>query len=272
MENIKIKCRFCGKNISRRAFSSHLRLHDNMKFIDYVNMFKEDFSDYTPCKICGKYSFGIYCTRKCNGIANGNRNKGKQWGVTIDKDCRDIAMKKRRQNQLDGITVHPRLGKKLSDESKKLLSDIALQNAQKPDYKNPMSGKTHTPEAIQKIFTHRYVTTIEQLVKDYLDSCGIEYYFQFFIVKDGVCKSFDFKIKNTNIIIEVDGDYWHGGPGVKKYAPEIDVTRENDKFKTELAKNSGYKVYRFWESELKKDINIIQKNIFELFTKTVRQK
>jgi hypothetical protein len=40
---------------------------------------------------------------------------------------------------------------------------------------------------------------LEKFVSYILDKNNIQYIYQFFLSKDGVCKSYDFKIKDTNI-------------------------------------------------------------------------
>ena len=64
---------------------------------------------------------------------------------------------------------------------------------------------------------------------------------------------YDFKIKNTNILVEVDGDFYHTNPN--KYVSPICKTQEdvmkNDMKKNLIAKSSGYTLLRFWESDIK---------------------
>ena len=67
-------------------------------------------------------------------------------------------------------------------------------------------------------------------------------------------KIFDFYIPSKNMLIEVDGDYWHGNP--EKYAEKNGMQRKNaknDQFKDVLAKGYGYGIERVWENDLKKN-------------------
>jgi very-short-patch-repair endonuclease len=68
----------------------------------------------------------------------------------------------------------------------------------------------------------------------------------------------DFLIPNPrkegkDIVIEEDGDYFHGNPDYK-YNNEQNkkqlIQRRNDKEKTECFKQFNYRVLRFYESEL----------------------
>jgi len=79
----------------------------------------------------------------------------------------------------------------------------------------------------------------------------------YFITKDKICKSYDFKIKDKPIIIEVDGDFWHGGPGTTSFWKDVDKVKENDKIKENKADERGIKIIRFWQSELKNNTDIV---------------
>jgi len=82
-----------------------------------------------------------------------------------------------------------------------------------------------------------------------LESLNIKYEPQFEL--DG--KYFDFRISGTNILIEVDGIYWHA-----KYAKNLNEAQMrntlNDACKTKLAAKHGYVLLRFWEDDITTDI------------------
>jgi very-short-patch-repair endonuclease len=66
---------------------------------------------------------------------------------------------------------------------------------------------------------------------------------------DGRC--FDFYIPSKNLLIEVDGIYWHGrNIGDDKLNVDQANSRRNDKYKNELAIRKGYNLLRVWEDEL----------------------
>ena len=90
-----------------------------------------------------------------------------------------------------------------------------------------------------------------------LSKLNIAYETQFFLQH----KSFDFKLKNTKILIEVNGDYWHGNPSfyneddVLNYPGGKVVVRdlwEKDKIKKERAEKYNYKLVYIWENEIVK--------------------
>ena len=82
-----------------------------------------------------------------------------------------------------------------------------------------------------------HITSLERIVKDYLDKNKIDYIFQFptrtgFVI--------DFVILEQRIAIEVDGKKWHTSKEAKK----------RDKFKDYQLKREGWKVIRIKEEEI----------------------
>ena len=76
-----------------------------------------------------------------------------------------------------------------------------------------------------------------------------------------------------NICIFCDGDYWHANPikypiGIKiRFGEKVlnsEQIWEKDKKVTESLIKSGYKVFRFWEKDIKKDVGKCIDKIFSL--------
>lgn len=72
---------------------------------------------------------------------------------------------------------------------------------------------------------------------------------------------YDFLLTDTNILIEVNGDYWHANPLFYKendlmhyFYSEVSAKDiwQRDLFKKKLAEDQGYRVIYVWENELKK--------------------
>ena len=92
-------------------------------------------------------------------------------------------------------------------------------------------------------------SSIERKLAGYLVDHNISFICQF-KYKLGVA---DFFIK-PNIVIEVDGDYWHNLPNAQ----------ERDKRQTLYLEKEGYTVLRLWEHELNKNPDICIEKIMEL--------
>lgn len=82
-------------------------------------------------------------------------------------------------------------------------------------------------------------SSLELGVAESLDTQRIKYTQQF--RPEGMTKPFDFYFPDTNILLEIQGDYWHNLPGAW----------ERDKVKAEEAIDLGYIVYEIWEHDLK---------------------
>jgi G:T-mismatch repair DNA endonuclease (very short patch repair protein) len=280
----KIKCRLCNNEYDAKRIGAHVSRTHKMDYVEYATLYWMDLPNWSPCKNkeCGTICKATYCSAECFSIGQSITLMGRKQPTRSEAHSRKIseAAKKR----LSDPTQHPMYGKKHSDESLRLISNTQKKRlsdpTQHPMYgkthstnskelmskshkgkrvgeRNGMYGKTHTPEAIKKIFSKRTMNKLETLVSEWLDTHGIKYHYQFFINKDGICKSYDFKIKGTNKILEIHGDYWHGGEGVDVHFFDVDSTIKNDKIKKELAESLGYEVIVVWEHELKDNVHIL---------------
>lgn len=99
---------------------------------------------------------------------------------------------------------------------------------------------------------------LETLVAVSLEEMDIHYDRSFWIKN----RQYDFKIKDTNILIEVQGDFWHGNP-LKYKSGDIlkipgtdgilvDKIWKKDKNKLDLANTHGYNIIYVWECDIRK--------------------
>jgi len=88
--------------------------------------------------------------------------------------------------------------------------------------------------------------------KELLEANNIPYIFQYAVPwQNGWKKWYDFYIPHINLLIEIDGIYWHGkGLLDEQLNTQQTQTRLNDQLKNELAKNSGYSLIRIWSDEI----------------------
>jgi very-short-patch-repair endonuclease len=81
--------------------------------------------------------------------------------------------------------------------------------------------------------------------------------------------SVDFAFPEQKIAVECDGDYWHGNPA--KYQGKLNsIQKKNsevDRKRMRIIEASGWKIIRFWEHQIKKDVKIcvdlIEENLKE---------
>lgn len=94
-------------------------------------------------------------------------------------------------------------------------------------------------------------TKIELLVKEFLSSRQIEFVQEYNFGNF----YFDFWIKNTSLLIEVNGDYWHANPCVYPDTNLLNETQKKmvrrDNYKRKFAKEHGFFVLYVWETDIK---------------------
>lgn len=86
-----------------------------------------------------------------------------------------------------------------------------------------------------------------------------EYFYKFY--------SIDFADVENKIAFEVDGDFWHTNPKFFPDGCKFDAqkrNRINDKTKNSFLKNRGWTVLRFWEDDIKNNIEQIKQQIIKL--------
>jgi very-short-patch-repair endonuclease len=133
-------------------------------------------------------------------------------------------------------------------------------------------GKTSAEMLIEYSHFFGKKTDIEKMFEVILEELEIPFQCKFRIYdKDKVnfwFREYDFLILNTNILIEVDGDYWHGNQNIFEELTEFQKSIQiNDEIKENFAKNKGYNVIRFWGSDIKKNSQEIKNRIKEIWEK-----
>jgi len=94
--------------------------------------------------------------------------------------------------------------------------------------------------------------------KDILRELGIEY-IQSFKLKN---KFYDFYLQKENILIEIDGVYWHAKNLDNKQLNSTQKhNKENDKLKNLIAEENNILLLRFWEDEI--DTKNVIKRLYE---------
>lgn len=126
-------------------------------------------------------------------------------------------------------------------------------------------GKTSIQIMREALSKFRKDTSIEKEIEKILLRNNIEYKKQYSIFyKKDRSKTYDFYLPTYNVLIEADGDYWHGNRDKFKTLNETQLKNlENDIFKNKLAIDYNHNLIRFWGSE------IIKKNFENVFMKTI---
>jgi very-short-patch-repair endonuclease/predicted nucleic acid-binding Zn ribbon protein len=263
-------CQICNQEMSFGRIKRHISIkHKEITIDQYLKQYWSTLPLHKPCEVCNENIVYKYktCSKECHSLLASNTLKGipkpegfmsnehkdkiskstvgrivsKETGDKISKSSKGVSRNKGKQ---------PMLGKKQSDETKQIQSQKRKEYYAQGNEPWTKTNK-HSAETIEKIFAKKPMNKLEKFVSSLLEEYNIKYHYQFFLkTKDGVCKSYDFKIKDTNILLEIDGDYWHGGPGVEKHFYRLEETKQNDLFKDQLAKDNGYSLIRIWESNI----------------------
>ena len=87
-------------------------------------------------------------------------------------------------------------------------------------------------------------------------------------------KFYDFIIPELNLIVEVDGDYYHGKKKDKHgRLNEIQKRNmKNDQYKNKLAIKNGYNIIRFWGSDIRETKSHVAKALNDKIKRLLSKK
>lgn len=89
-------------------------------------------------------------------------------------------------------------------------------------------------------------------IKEFLEKMKIDYVYQYYAKEIG--RFYDFYLPEYNVLIEIDGDYWHGNPREYPKGKFNAIQKKNrkvDKIKDDFAKKKHIQLFRLWEFDLK---------------------
>jgi very-short-patch-repair endonuclease len=186
---------------------------------------------------------------KIKNKLKGNKNTlGKHWKLS-DQTKRKQSIAKKGKKRIGYIPWN--IGIPRSEETKQKIRNKKLGKKRKPfsiEHIQKMKEK-----ALQRIqnYPGPYKDTKPELkMKEILTELNIPFEHQFRLGN----YLYDFHLLNTNILIEVDRDYWHSNP--KKYSKlskQQKDKQQRDNKHNEIAKINGFILLRFWESDILKN-------------------
>lgn len=173
----------------------------------------------------------------------------------------------RKKYYSEGKWIHHFKGKHLSEEHRKKISNSSIGRKVEEETKQKMrenklkrldhgiSNQCRKKQIEQRKYQVMPFkdSSIEIKIQNFLTQLGIEFYPHQYIKEIEHAYQCDVFIPSMNLIIECDGDYWHGNP--LKY---ISLSREQyeqqleDITRTKELEEAGYKVLRLWETDINK--------------------
>ena len=275
-------CKICDKEFSTiNSIRSHSVQKHNMSAEDvYVKYILNDVTPKCECgcgekppfitvtkgfsrfiqshhnRVKGKNNFhkNPETHRKAIETQKKNWKEGKYKGWWEDRTPETIAKiegikTKLRNDKERGRKISEKLkGVPKTEESKRKLSETQKKRfIDNPSLKEQLSKRRikwlKTKQSNKK-------TKLEIKFETLLSLLNIEFKYQY----EFKYRLFDFYIPTKNILIEVDGDFYHCNPNSKHkeiiYETQS-LTKKNDEYKNQLCENHNITLLRYWE----KDIN-----------------
>lgn len=190
----------------------------------------------------------------------------------------------RKKRFASGELIPYNRGKKYTEEEYKKLEAVWKSPERAKKISEKLTGKKKSPEHVAKIKADRQKywgdqnnrdaqrmrrvkhmskmliqkeSKLEKEFKSLLNLIDVEYIFQYAV--NGY--NYDFYIPSKNILIEVDGDWWHCNEALG-FTPIHECqkhTIEHDKVKNKVAEENGYTLLRFWEHDIQNNrLEVIQ--------------
>ena len=98
--------------------------------------------------------------------------------------------------------------------------------------------------------------------KDFLDKLKLDYIWQFEAKEIG--RFFDYFIPSKNIIIEIQGSYWHGDSRIYEEKDLNKTQKRNqrvDEYKEKWALMHGIPVYYIWEKDIRENPKMVMEEL-----------
>lgn len=135
-----------------------------------------------------------------------------------------------------------------------------LINKSKPKVKKRLRRPDGKLERVHPMFG---TSKLEQdFAEQFLDTLGVDYVWQF-EAKD-IGRFYDFYLPKSNLLIEVDGSYYHSDPRVvdeSKLSPMQKKNKRVDEHKNEWALAHGIPIMRIWEYDIRHNPSSVMKEL-----------
>ena len=262
------KCNYCTKEYdSFNGLAKHSARAHNVYGME-LYMLTHNITEIPKCK-CGcdqevnfqLGKFGEYLQGHKARVSNG----------FYSKEGLQKSLETRKERFASGELEQWNKGKIYEGEELEEKRRIAKNPVRREKISKALTGKPKS-EAHRKIMLETLARNRKEILKgnpskleftfaDILTGLGIEFVHQYEV--DGF--NYDFYVPSKNILIEVDGDYWHAHPD--KYVELNNMQKKNkglDKLKTKHAADRSYQLLRFWEQDITSNRFEVIANLMEI--------
>lgn len=279
------KCHYCDYQTDNKIkFAKHV-LHEH-KQNRQTYLIQTKYNNIQPTCKCGcgelmKYNpvlsdFPSYNKKHLKTISKGKTFE-EIWGnPKSEKRIKAISEARKKRfasgeynyikDALQEARKDPELGKKISKGAKGIPKPkpegFGFGRIQSKETREKMSDS-----AIQRIIKTGKVkrSLLEIRFETFLETLDIKFISSYYINTKNYHFIFDFYLPKDNILIEVDGDFWHCNPKTHSFpickTQEINV--KNDQEKNKWAEENGYKLLRFWEDDINNNIKQVKQILLE---------
>ncbi|GIN73552.1 hypothetical protein J14TS2_40270 [Bacillus sp. J14TS2] len=285
------ECKICGFELSHNKqgrFTSHLKKEHDLKLEEYLIKYYYEPKDLKCSYELCEGTVGLYRGKPKKYCSSSCGSKGEPLVCIVCNSKFDTCTRPHRLTKTCSDTCASKLRsikttawhKSMTKEEKETHFDRIIVKTAKTRRKNRTpswnSGKTgiYSKETIAKIraATLKQMenqsfqkTNIEKIIERYLQKNNVNYQYSFILEK----RQYDFLLKDHNLIIECDGDYWHANPKFYPNPQDWQIERiKIDQEKNEIAKNNGYQIFRFWEDDILNNFEYVKSVIDDLLATT----
>ena len=266
------KCSYCNNEYdSFNGLAKHSSRTHNVSGMQ-LYMLVHNLTEVPTCK-CGCGEFLNFQNGKFGEYIRGHISRVNGGFYTDTGSTKSAATRKEKFST--GELAQWNKGKQYTDEQLVKFHAAWKDPKRRAKISKTLKGRPKS-EAHRKIMRETLARNRKELLKgnpsnleftfaDILTTLNIEFVHQYHV--DGF--DYDFYLPSKNLLIEIDGDYWHGNPDVYTEAVLNNMQRKNrgkDKLKTKHAADRNFKLARYWEHDINNDRLSVVRTLIDLCT------
>lgn len=282
-KTIETSCGFCGKSMTTlpcniKKSSSGLVFCSNICVGKYNSKIDKEKRVKKKCLICDReYSVkpceaetSVSCSRECQSIwqskfLTGKNANGYKHEYTDDMRLHKCYWCDKEYKLKAPITVRKKIENKPLFCSKECYREwYAKEWSQQEEWRTKSREKTI--KMIKNGQFKKLNTMPHKIISNLLDEMGINH------ANEYDCKYFvtDIYLPESNLMIEINGDYWHCNPlkySNIKYKAQYDRIVADKAKKTYIKNNYGINILYLWELDINNSIELCKDMIIEYINK-----